>query len=56
MAAEFEILNVGNRTFTVPTGAPFLVGDTFTGNRTIQLVKVGFNYLFNWVREPVTAY
>jgi len=50
--AEFEILNVGNRTFTVLTGAPFLVGDTFTGNRTIQLVKVGFNYLFNWVPGP----
>ena len=54
--AEFEILNVGNRTFTVPIGAPFLVGDTFTGTRTIQLVKVGFNYLFNWGPGPVTAY
>ena len=53
--AEFEILNVGNRTFTVPTGAPFLVGDTFTGTRTIQLVKVGFNYLFNWGPGTVTA-
>jgi outer membrane immunogenic protein len=54
--AEFEVFNVGSRTFTVPVGAPFLGGDTFTGTRTIQLVKLGFNYLFNWGPGPVTAY
>ena len=46
---EYDYLGLGNRTFIVPAGAPFLVGDTFTtNNRNVQMVKFGFNYLFNW--------
>ena len=46
---EYDYLGLGNRTFVIPAGAPFLVGDTFTtNNRNVQMVKVGFNYLFNW--------
>jgi outer membrane immunogenic protein len=46
---EYDYLGLGNRTFIVPAGAPFLAGDTFTtNNRNVQMFKVGFNYLFNW--------
>ena len=46
---EYDYLGLTNRTFTVAAGSPFLVNDTFTtGNRNIQMVKVGINYLFNW--------
>jgi len=46
---EYDYLGLENRTFIVPAGAPFLVGDTFTtNNRNVQMVKFGFNYLFNW--------
>jgi outer membrane immunogenic protein len=46
---EYDYLGLGNRSFFIPATAPFLVGDTFTsGNRNVQMVKVGFNYLFNW--------
>ena len=46
---EYDYLGLGNRTFIVPAGAPFLAGDTFTtNNRNVQMVKVGLNYLFNW--------
>jgi outer membrane immunogenic protein len=52
---EYDYLGLGNRTFTVPAGSPFLVGDTFTtNNRNVQMVKVGVNYLFNW-GAPVAA-
>jgi outer membrane immunogenic protein len=45
---EYDYLGLGSRSFVVPAGAPFLVGDVFTNrNRNIQTVKVGFNYLFN---------
>jgi len=44
---EYDYLGLSNRTFAVPVGAPFLVGDTFTNrSRNIQMFKVGFNYLF----------
>ena len=47
--AEYEYLGLGDRKFVVPAAAPFLAGDTFTGgNRSLQMVKVGINYLFNW--------
>ena len=47
--AEYDYLGLGSRTFIVPAGSPFLVGDTFTtNNRNVQMFKVGFNYLFNW--------
>ena len=46
---EYDYLGLGNRTFVVPATALILPGDTFTsGNRNVQMVKVGFNYLFNW--------
>jgi outer membrane immunogenic protein len=52
---EYDYLGLGNRTFVVPAGAPFLAGDTFTSNnRNVQMVKVGVNYLFNW-GAPVAA-
>ena len=47
--AEYDYLGLGNRTFFIPATAPFLPNDTFTsGNRNVQMVKVGVNYLFNW--------
>jgi outer membrane immunogenic protein len=57
---EYEYLSRsnGNNTFFFPAGT-FLAGDTFTtGNRHVNLVKVGVNYLFNWggpVAAPVRA-
>jgi len=46
---EYDYLGLGNRTFFIPATAPILPNDTFTsGNRNVQMVKVGFNYLFNW--------
>jgi outer membrane immunogenic protein len=47
---EYNYLGLEDRTFTVPAGSPFLAGDTFTHNRSIQMVKVGINYLFTWSR------
>ena len=54
--AEYDYLRVGGRSLTVPaTAIPVLAGDTFTsGNRNVQLVKFGFNYLFNW-GAPIAA-
>ena len=52
---EYDYLGLGNRTFLIPAGSPFLAGDTFTtNNRNVQMVKVGVNYLFNW-GAPVAA-
>ena len=46
---EYDYLGLGNRTLVIPAAAPLLGGDTFTsGNRNVQTVKVGVNYLFNW--------
>jgi outer membrane immunogenic protein len=45
--AEYDYLGLSSRTFIVPVGSPFLVGDTFTNrSRNLQMLKVGFNYLF----------
>jgi hypothetical protein len=45
---EYNYLGLGDRTFTVPAGSPFLASDTFNqSNRSIQMMKVGINYLFN---------
>ena len=45
---EYDYLGLGNRSFVIPAGT-VLAGDTFTtNNRNVQMVKVGFNYLFNW--------
>ena len=52
---EYDYLGLGNRTFFFPATAPFLAGDTFTSNnRSISMVKIGVNYLFNW-GAPVAA-
>ena len=48
---EYDYLGLGNRTFTLPATSPIvaLAGDTFTsGNRNVQMFKVGVNYLWNW--------
>jgi len=46
---EYEYLGLDRRTFVVPAGSPFLAGDTIThGDRNVQTVKAGVNYLFNW--------
>ena len=46
---EYDYLGLGNRTFVIPATAALLPNDTFTsGNRNVQMFKVGFNYLFNW--------
>lgn len=50
---EYNYLGLDDRTFTsVPaSGFPFLAEDTFTQrNRSIQMVKVGINYLFSSYR------
>ncbi len=53
MKAEYDYLGLRSRTFTVPIGSPFLAGDVFTtGNRNIQMAKVGVNWLFNWGPAP----
>jgi outer membrane immunogenic protein len=45
--AEYDVIGLSDRSFTVPAGAPFLVGDVFTSRTSnVQMFKVGFNYLF----------
>jgi outer membrane immunogenic protein len=45
---EYDYLGLNSRTFVVPAGG-FFGGDTFTtSNPNVQMVKVGFNYLFNY--------
>jgi outer membrane immunogenic protein len=45
---EYDYIGLDSRSFVVPVGAPFLVGDVFTTrSRNVQEFKVGFNYLFN---------
>ena len=47
MKAEYDYIGLSSRSFIVPAGAPFLVGDVFTNrNSNVQTFKVGFNYLF----------
>lgn len=47
MKVEYNYLSLGAWSYTVPSTAKFLVGDTFTTDRNMHLVKIGFNYLFN---------
>jgi outer membrane immunogenic protein len=48
LKAEYDYIGLNGRTFTVPAGSPFLVGDTFaTGGNNIQMATVGINFLFN---------
>jgi outer membrane immunogenic protein len=45
---EYDYLGLSSQTFIVPAGG-FFAGDTFTNsNPNVQMVKVGFNYLFNY--------
>lgn len=47
--AEYDFFGLSNSSFTVPAQAPFLARETISaGNRNVQMVQVGFNYLFNW--------
>jgi outer membrane immunogenic protein len=53
---EYDYLWRNGNTFFVPLNAPFLAGDSFnTGNRNIQMVKLGVNYRFNWGAAPVVT-
>src|SRR5262249_50979844 len=51
---EYDYLGLSNQRFvfpTISTPTPFeasFAGDTFTAHRSLQTIKVGFNYLFNW--------
>ena len=47
MKLEYNYLGVGSWTYTVPTTSKFLAGDTFSANRDVQTLKLGFNFLFN---------
>ncbi len=45
---EYDYIGVSNASYTVPAGAPFLAGDTFSSSgRSIQMLTAGVNYLFN---------
>lgn len=46
---EYDYVGLSNASFTVPVGFPAIAGDVFTtNNRSIQMVSVGINYLFNY--------
>jgi outer membrane immunogenic protein len=46
---EYDYLGLGNRNLFIPATAAILANDTFYDqHRNVQMVKVGFNYLFNW--------
>lgn len=59
---EYDYLGLGSSSssssFTVPATAPLLAGDTFStgSNRSVQMAKVGINYLFNWSNPVVARY
>ena len=46
---EYNFLGLSNTSITVPASVAFHASDTIsTNNHDIQMVTVGFNYLFNW--------
>jgi outer membrane immunogenic protein len=53
---EYDYLALSSQTFTTPVGfLPLGAVDTFnTGNRNIQMIKLGVNYRFGW-DAPVSA-
>ena len=54
---EYDYLGFPNRSLVVPaTVIPALAGDTITGGHNVQMVKVGFNYLFSWAGPVVAKY
>jgi opacity protein-like surface antigen len=44
---EYVGMRLNDKNFTVPSG-PLATDVIFTGNRGVNLVTVGVNYLFNW--------
>jgi outer membrane immunogenic protein len=53
--AEYDYLSLSRRSFIVPAGSAFLVGDIFSSSgRSVQMAKIGFNYLFS-SGAPVAA-
>jgi outer membrane immunogenic protein len=57
LKVEYDYLGLNSRTLVVPVTSPVLPGDTFnSGNRNVQMVKVGLNYLFNWGSPVVARY
>jgi outer membrane immunogenic protein len=53
MKLEYDYLGLSNWSYTAPATFGAFAGDTFTSsNRNVQMVKLGFNYLFN---SPVAA-
>jgi len=47
---EYNFLALSNTSITVPASVGFPTSDTIsTNNHDIQMVTVGFNYLFNWL-------
>ena len=53
---EYDYLWRHGDTFFVPAAAPFLAGDAFhTADRNIQMVKLGFNWRFNWATPAVSS-
>ena len=54
---EYDYLGLPGRSFVVPgTVIPALAGDTITSNHNVQMVKLGFNYLFSWGGPVVARY
>ncbi|HXW26102.1 MAG TPA: outer membrane beta-barrel protein [Xanthobacteraceae bacterium] len=54
---EYDYLGLNSQSFTIPATAPVLAGDTLTtGNRSVQMLKLGVNYLFNWGGPTVARY
>ena len=52
---EYEYLGLNSRQIVVPAGFA-IAGDTISsGNRDVQTLKVGINYLFNWGAAPVVS-
>jgi outer membrane immunogenic protein len=47
MKVEYNYLSLGSWSYTVPASASFFVNNNFNTDRNIQMVKVGFNFLFN---------
>lgn len=55
---EYDYIGLNSQSWTAPgVVIPALAGDTFnSGSNHVQMVKVGFNYLFNWGSPVVARY
>jgi outer membrane immunogenic protein len=57
LKVEYDYLRLNGRTFAIPAGSPFLVGDNFTtGGNNVQMATVGINYRFDWSNPVVARY